>query len=81
MTIKVSITPNGRLSLPADVQMRMGIAGDQSLLIEETPNGLILRTLPQAIAHAQALMKKYTAGMPDVTVDDFLAHRTVDCGE
>ncbi|MEP7008400.1 MAG: AbrB/MazE/SpoVT family DNA-binding domain-containing protein, partial [Sphingomonas bacterium] len=43
MTIQIAITPNGRLSLPAHIRKRLGLAGGGSLLVEETPDGVILR--------------------------------------
>jgi AbrB family looped-hinge helix DNA binding protein len=81
MTIQIAITPNGRLSLPADIRKRLGLAGGGSLLVEETPDGVILRTVAQSVAHARALARKYTEGRPDASVDAFLANRRADSGE
>lgn len=81
MTVQVSITPNGRMSLPVDIRKRLGVAGGGALLIEETPDGVILRTVAQSIARAQALAEKYTGQIPDASVDGFLAHRKADSGE
>lgn len=81
MTVQVTITPNGRMSLPADIRKRLGLAGGGSLLVEETPDGVILRTVAQSITHAQALAKKYTAAKPEASVDSFLAKRREDSGE
>jgi AbrB family looped-hinge helix DNA binding protein len=81
MTVQVTITPNGRMSLPADIRKRLGLAGGGSLVIEETPDGVILRTVAQSVAHAQALAKKYTGEKTDASVDAFLARRREDSGE
>src|SRR3546814_18128547 len=81
MTVQVTITPNGRMSLPADIRKRLGLAGGGSLLVEETPDGVILRTVARSIAHAQALARKYTAGKSEASVDVFLAGRREDSGE
>ena len=81
MTIQVTIMPNGRMSLPADLRRRLGLSGGGALLVEETPDGVILRTPAQAIAHARALAHKYTADRPDASVDSFLANRRADSGE
>lgn len=81
MTVQISITPNGRMSLPADIRKRLGVAGGGALLIEETPDGLVLRTVAQSIAHAQALARKYTADKPEASVDAFLAARRAESGE
>ena len=57
MTVQVTITPSGRLSLPADIRRRLGLSGGGELVLEETPDGVILRTVAQSVAHAQALAR------------------------
>lgn len=81
MTFHVNITPNGRLSLPAELRKRLGLASGGALLIEETDNGLILRTVAQSVAHAQALARRYTADKPETSVEAFLANRRSESGE
>ncbi len=73
MTVQVNVTPNGRMSLPADIRKRLGLVGGGAVYLEETPTGLVLRTAAQAVSRAQALAKQYTAGKPDASVDAFLA--------
>jgi AbrB family looped-hinge helix DNA binding protein len=81
MTIQVKITANGRLSLPADIRRRLGLKDGGSLLVEETSDGVILRTTAQSVAHARALARKYTGDRPEASVDAFLANRRADSGE
>ncbi|HEY1216426.1 MAG TPA: AbrB/MazE/SpoVT family DNA-binding domain-containing protein [Bryobacteraceae bacterium] len=81
MTIQVNITPQGRLSLPADLRKRLGIVEGGALFLEETKDGVVLRTAAQAVAHAQAIAKRFANGGPDVSVSGFLAHRRADSGE
>ena len=81
MTVQVTITPNGRMSLPADIRKRLGLSGGGALLVEEMPDGIVLRTVAQAITHAQALARKYTADKPEASVDAFLANRRTESGE
>jgi AbrB family looped-hinge helix DNA binding protein len=81
MTYQVKITASGRLSLPADLRKRLGLGGGGELLVEETKDGVILRTVAQAVANAQELARKYTEGRPEFSVDDFLAQRRKDSGE
>lgn len=72
----VTIAPNGRMSLPAAVRKRLGIGAEGGvLLVEETADGLVLRTTAQAVARAQAFSRSLTGGRNDATVDDFLAER------
>lgn len=81
MTIQVNITANGRMSLPADIRKRLGLNGGGAVYLEETDNGLVLRTAAQAVARAQALATRYTDNNPDTSVDAFLARRREESGE
>jgi AbrB family looped-hinge helix DNA binding protein len=81
MTLKINITPNGRMSLPADVRKRLGLIGGGAIYLDETDDGVVLRTANQAVARAQALAKQYTGGNPDASVDAFLNRRREDSGE
>lgn len=80
MTLQVNITPNGRMSLPVGIRKRLGLEDGGAVLVEETPDGVILRTVEQAVAKAQAIAKQY-AQQPGASVEDFLAARRMDSGE
>lgn len=80
MTLQVNITANGRMSLPAAIRKRLGLESGGSVLVEETSDGVVLRTVSQAVARAQAIAKRY-ADHPNSSVDAFLAGRRVDSGE
>ncbi|MDY7524319.1 AbrB/MazE/SpoVT family DNA-binding domain-containing protein [Sphingomonas sp. 10B4] len=81
MTVLVNITPNGRMSLPADIRKRLGLTDGGAVYLDETPDGVVLRTAAQAVARAQALAKQFTGGNSDASVDAFLARRREDSGE
>lgn len=80
MTIQVNITPNGRMSLPADIRKRLGLAGGGSVYLDVTADGVVLRTVPQIVAQAQALARQYRDA-PGGSVDEFLADRAAESGE
>ena len=80
MTIQVNITPQGRMSLPADVRKRLGLADGGSVFLEETEDGLVLRTAAQAVAHAQAIARRFSTNEA-ASVDRFLANRRGESGE
>lgn len=61
--------------LPAATRRRLGLTKGGALLVEETPDGVVLRTTEQAIARAQAFTQKLLEGRTDASVDDFLAER------
>lgn len=81
MTVQVNITPNGRMSLPADIRKRLGLVGGGAVYLDETDDGVVLRTAAQAVARAQALAKRYTGDNPDASLAAFLAARSEDSGE
>lgn len=80
MTVQVNITPNGRMSLPADMRKRLGLTHGGAVFLEETDNGLILRTAAQAVARAQSIAKRF-AGKAEASVDSFIADRIKENGE
>jgi AbrB family looped-hinge helix DNA binding protein len=80
MAVQVAITPSGRMSLPADIRKRLGLASGGTVYIEETDGGVMLRTVPQIVAHARALAKQF-ADVPGASVADFLDARVVESGE
>lgn len=81
MIVQINITPNGRMSLPADIRKRLGLTAGGAVYLDETDDGVVLRTAAQAVARAQALAKQFTGGNPDASVDAFLARRREDSGE
>ena len=81
MTLQVNITPNGRMSLPADVRKRLGLAKGGTVLIEETSDGLVLRTAAQAVARAQAMARRFTDGKPEASASAFITNRKTESGE
>ena len=81
MTVQVAVTATCRMSLPADIRKRLSLVGGGLVNVEETPDGVMLRTVPQAVAYAQALAKRYTDGNPDATVAAFLTNRRSESGE
>jgi len=69
------------MSLPADVRKRLGLTDGGAVYLDETEDGVVLRTASQAVARAQALAKQYTGDNPDASVEAFLARRREDSGE
>jgi len=69
------------MSLPADVRKRLGLTDGGAVYLDETEDGVVLRTASQAVARAQALAKQYTGDNPDASVEAFLARRREESGE
>ena len=79
MTIQVPITETGRMNLPAALRKRLGLAGSGTVFLEETADGVVLRTAAQAVARAQALARLHTGNAGGT--DEFLANRRADSGD
>ncbi len=81
MTIQVNVSPQGRMSLPVDLRKRLGLVKGGAVFLEETEDGVVLRTAAQAVAHAQAIAKQFAKGGKNISVRGFLAHRKADSGD
>ncbi|MEO6608167.1 MAG: AbrB/MazE/SpoVT family DNA-binding domain-containing protein [Aestuariivirga sp.] len=81
MSYLINVSRTGRVNLPASIRKKMGLTSGGALLVNETENGLVLSTISQSVAKAQALAQKYTANAPAASVDAFLAGRRADSGE
>ena len=44
VAIQVNITPQGRMSLPAELRKRLGLMEGRAIFLEEIEDGLVLRT-------------------------------------
>ncbi len=73
--MKARVMPDGRVSLPADMRRRHGLDRGGEVIIEDTGDAIVLRTLDQIVARAQALSRQLLAGKENVSVDDFLEER------
>ena len=75
MAVLVKVAPDGRMRLPTAIRKRLGFEGcGGTMLVEETEDGVVLRTVAQVVARAQVIASKY-ADHPDASVDAFIAHR------
>jgi bifunctional DNA-binding transcriptional regulator/antitoxin component of YhaV-PrlF toxin-antitoxin module len=67
--------PDGRLSLPVELRKKHGLVQGGDVIVEDMGDAIVLRTLDQVVARAQALSRKLVAGRAGASVDDFLADR------
>ena len=70
--------PDGRVSLPADIRKRHGLADGGEVIVEDTGDAIVLRTVNQVVARAQNLSRRLLKGHTGTSVDDFLAERARD---
>ena len=76
-TFKVAIASNGRLVLPIELRRRLGVEAGGQLFFEDRGGTVVLETLDDRIARAQATVRQYI--VPTGTeVDDFIAERRAE---
>ncbi|MGJ3263575.1 MAG: AbrB/MazE/SpoVT family DNA-binding domain-containing protein [Salinarimonas sp.] len=77
MTTRATVTASGRLSLPAELRRRHGLANGGEVVIQETEDAIVLRTVDQVLAEARAIARSII-GRGGEGVDAFLAERRED---
>lgn len=75
MGTRAKVTPTGRLSLPAEIRRRHGLGRGGEVIIDDLGDAIVLRTVDEVVARAQAVARKLVEGKPSASVDDFLADR------
>ena len=68
MRTTLTVTRRGVVTLPARLREALGIKGDDQLIAETTPDGLLLRpavTLPVEI-YSEARIREFDAGEADL---------------
>jgi bifunctional DNA-binding transcriptional regulator/antitoxin component of YhaV-PrlF toxin-antitoxin module len=73
--MKARVMPDGRLSLPAGLRKKHGLIKGGEVIVEDTGDAIMLRTVEQVVARAQALSRKLVEGKAGSSVDDFLSDR------
>jgi AbrB family looped-hinge helix DNA binding protein len=73
--MKAKVMADGRVSLPAELRKKHGLTRGSEVIIEDAGDAIVLRTVDQVVARAQALSRKLVAGKPRASVEDFLANR------
>ncbi|MGI8841274.1 MAG: AbrB/MazE/SpoVT family DNA-binding domain-containing protein [Caulobacteraceae bacterium] len=55
---RAKVTAEGRMSLPADLRRRHGLGRGGEVLVEDMGDAIVLRTVDQAVARAQAMSRR-----------------------
>ena len=81
MGIQVTVSPNGRVVIPADVRRKLGIENGGTLTLSVDEYGVTLSTAKQRVRKAQALYRQFTKGKSTGSVDDFLEEKRRDAAK
>jgi AbrB family looped-hinge helix DNA binding protein len=79
--VRGHVSPSGRISLPTEFRKAVGLEAGGKVLVELDGKEIRIRTVREAVARAQARSRRLFADRPNVSADDFLAHRREDWGE
>ena len=79
--IRGHVSSTGRISLPADFRKVVGLERGGDVVVELDGRDIRIRTIHESVARAQALARSLFADKPDMSSDDFLAHRREDWGQ
>lgn len=71
----VKVSPSGRLSLPADIRRRLGIAKGGDLVVRNDEDGVITLMTPEAAVRRLQRIARERFGDRLPSVDGFLAHK------
>lgn len=72
--------PDGQMSLPPDLRERHGLGNGGEVIVEDTGDAIVIRTLDQVVARAQALSRRLVGDKAGASVEDFLADRAGEIG-
>lgn len=75
MTVHVKVAANGRMVLPIEVRRRLGLDDGGTLFVQDTPDGVVLRTAEQAIRRVQEELRRHAPADGRSMVDEFIAER------
>lgn len=73
--MRAKVMPDGRVSLPADLRKRHGLIHGGEVIVEDMGDAIVLRTLDQVVARAQALSRRLVGDKAGASVADFLVDR------
>ncbi len=81
MGIEITVSPSGRLSIPADVRKRLGLENGGKLILNLDEFGMRLSTAQQRVRQAQALYREFSKGEAGYTIDEFLEQKRADAAK
>ena len=76
--MRLSVRPDGALTLPTAVRQRHGLDEGGEVVVEDTGDAIILRSLDQVVSRAQELSRRLLGDGTVASVDDFLSDRARD---
>jgi len=73
----VKVGPGGRIVIPANLREKFGVKPGDTVWLEEDNEQVRISTVPQAIRHAQALVRQYVPESVSLA-DELIAERRAE---
>jgi bifunctional DNA-binding transcriptional regulator/antitoxin component of YhaV-PrlF toxin-antitoxin module len=74
MTFHVKVVEGGKIVIPAALRRKHGFGVGDTLVVEDGPEGVTVRSLDEVIGAAQAIVAKFVPANVSL-VDDLIAER------
>ncbi|HEV7159396.1 MAG TPA: AbrB/MazE/SpoVT family DNA-binding domain-containing protein [Caulobacteraceae bacterium] len=74
MTFHVKVVEGGKIVIPAALRRKHGFGVGDTLVVEDRPEGVTVRSLDEVIGAAQAIVAKFVPANVSL-VDDLIAER------
>ena len=78
MGVEITLSPNGRIVIPADVRKRLGLEKGGKLILDVDDYGVTLSTAQQRVRKAQARYRDHLKMAKPDTVAGFLKQKRQD---
>ena len=75
MSMDVKVSANGRICIPTDVRQQLGLRDGDTLSLEVTDEGILLRTRQQRVMAVQEWYAELAKGKPPYAADDLIRDR------
>ena len=76
-TFQVRVSEGGKIAIPAALRRKHGFEAGETLVIEDSGGVVIIRSLQEAVAAAQAIMARF-APVERVLSDELIAERRAE---
>lgn len=74
MTFHVKVVDGGKIVIPAALRRKHGFGVGDTLVVEDRPDGVTVRSLDEVVAAAQAIVAKFVPANVSL-VDELIAER------
>lgn len=75
VALRSRVSESGRLTLPAEFRKALGLERGTDVIVVLDGRDIVIRTVDDVVAKAQAVTRRLLGGKPEASVAGFLAQR------